>query len=224
MLDRIKEKVLEQVKNGSDDYIRGIEGDIYYALYQTQLPPVYQLEYIDRTELPAKLTKLLKDVPTLITYRDSVLVSLKDYKEGGFISAACMEDYVTKQILSDEHINRLLYIDTNLLIEDFKKLMDKDNDTPSPRLEHDIDVLYKWLYEADFIFWDKFDMPITSFANSKLYEILSIRYRNCLGNMFFIKVKPNEFTTKASEELLNVMNLNKAYDLVVEQAKYIHKK
>ena len=58
-------------------------------------------------------------------------------------------------------------------------------------------------------------MMSSSYATSKLYDIINVRYRECLGNMFFITGGYDYFKTSTDIELQNVMNYrcSGVYDL-----------
>lgn len=215
MLDRILEKIHRNVKKVSPEYMQSVENRLKMFLNYTQLPPCFMRDYIDSDNAPPKLKKLCHDALDFIENNSSVLVNLATFRDGGFISAFCIEYYALLCILDDVHIPSILYIDTKMLIEDYKKLMDRNPDGLSPATTHSLDVLYKEIEEAEFVFWDKFSMMSSSYATSKLYDIINVRYRECLGNMFFITGGYDYFKTSTDIELQNVMNYrcSGVYDL-----------
>lgn len=221
MINRIYEKVVASIPNCPDDYAQYMQDNILNIINSTQLPDVFRQQHLDLENAPTKLKSLYRNSSQIITERQNIMVEMKNYQYSGFISSACIENYVTIKLIQDEHIVTMLYIDTPILVEDYKRLIDRDPDKLSPRIEHNLEVLYKLIYEAEYVFWDKFDMPKSNFDMSKLYEILSIRYRNCLGNMFFIRSNYNEFISYAiPSEMADVLNLTAVYGLEKEQDNY----
>lgn len=215
MIDRMLEKIHRNIKKVSPEFMLSVENRLKMFLDYTQLPPCYMRDYIDVDVAPLKLKKLCSDAMDYIENNDSILVNLRSFRDGGFIAAYCIEYYALFCILDDVHIPSILYIDTKMLIEDYKKLMDRNPDGLSPATTHSLEVLYKEIEEAEFVFWDKFSMVSSSYASSKLYDILNMRYRECRGNMFFITGGYDLFKTTTDIELQNVMNYvgRPVYDL-----------
>lgn len=218
MKQLILQKVLQKIGNMTEDYINSIQNTIDNFIEYTELPKVYQTNFIDTTKLPLKTSKLLKDVDNLISTHTSIGIERENYKDCGFLAALLISKYLKDSIIEDKHLNTILYVDTNLLMEDYKKLMDKNSDGTSPMLVHSLNVLNKEIEQADFVFWDKFTMIQSNYELMKIYDILSIRYRNCLGNVFFITPDYNNIL---SVELYNVMNLKSILDLLKEEYSYI---
>jgi hypothetical protein len=110
-------------------------------------------------------------------------------------------------------------------MEDCKKLMDRNirnQDTVLPRPNYDFETLYREIYDADFIFWDKFNLADTNYETAKLYEILSVRYGNKLGNVFFMKGNnASDLYANFNEEIMNVMDVTNIYDFRNEVYKHI---
>ena len=88
-----------------------------------------------------------------------------------------MYKYILNSLKDDSHIKTMLYVDTNVFMEDLKRFMNKDTfGDVGLKLEYSLDVLFKDIYEADFVFWDNFNLVNTQYEVDKLYEIFSRRY------------------------------------------------
>ena len=61
-------------------------------------------------------------------------------------------------------------------------------------------------------------MMQSNYELMKIYDILSIRYRNCLGNIFFMTP---DYVNVLSKELTNVMNLLFMLDFTEEEYQHI---
>ena len=221
MIDRIVDEVLKGLDRYSEDYANSLYNRVSMFLDYTQLPCCFMERPIDISQVTSRVKNLYDNATTLIEdRRTNTIVNLGTYEEAGFISAMMMERYVKDCLSKDNHIVSVLYIDTNLLIEDYKKLMDYKEGKLSPSTIHSMEVLYKEITEADFVFWDRFAMVNSAFAYSKLYEILTIRYRRCLGNMFFITGGLNTFTHSKDAEFMSVMKAKRIYELQQEKIKH----
>lgn len=218
----ILEKTLANIDNRSSDYIDAIDKRVSDFIDYTQLPRVYQQNGLDVRMLPQKIKSLLLDLFDVVEKPLNKLILLPTYKESGYIAAMLMKQYVINCFIRDMHIPSMLYIDTNLLIEDYKKYMNiTNNNLDNTILVHSTDVLFKEILTADYVFWDKFTLVDSSYATSKLYDILSIRYRQCLGNMFFITGGVEAIKDLYNVEMLNVMNLSDPI-LDLQNDKFLH--
>jgi hypothetical protein len=241
--DRIIDAVIQTTNCTSDDLIGMYERRVQAVLDYSHLPIRYYIEYIDTTGGAVKslsnLTHMMSTVPTNMTKLNilkndiihiidnnlSSVVWLPNFKESGYIASYLIEQYTIDRLAKDEHIHTMLYIDTNLFMEDCKKLMDRNirnQDTVLPRPNYDFETLYREIYDADFIFWDKFNLADTNYETAKLYEILSVRYGNKLGNVFFMKGNnASDLYANFNEEIMNVMDVTNIYDFRNEVYKHI---
>ena len=208
---------LARDNNLTDDYIESVKNRVDNFITYTELPKVFQQEIIDKQSLPKDTKKLFSMTDEIIQKRQSIGVKVSSYGECGFLASTLIGTYLKNTILKDEHINTVLYIDTNLLLEDYEKLMDTNSDI-SPILVHSLDVLYREVENADFIIWDKFTMMQSNYEIMKIYDIISIRYRNCLGNLFFITP---DYNYVLSTELMDIMHWKYTFDLTSDVYKHI---
>lgn len=152
---------------------------------------------------------VLKDY--MLNYKN-FLINCPSFKLSGFMCAKIMEEYVTQQIIKDDHFGTILYIDTDLLVKDYKELFNMNNskfEEYSTQLTYSREVLYKLIYTADYVFWDKFDATNTNFEKDRVYEILTRRYRDCLGNVFMTSQPGglDNILRGVDARLFDVMNL-----------------
>ena len=219
----MRNKIIEQIlkdKEVSTEYENSLKHNLNQFLNYTQLPLVYEMESLDKNKFSVKAKKLYENIQALIDERHNLIINLSSYKDSGFLTSILLGRYFIDTTEQDTHLSSVLYIDTNLLMEDYKHLMDKNTDSMSPSLVHNLDVLYKGVETAEFIFWDKFTMIQSNYEISKLYDILSIRYRRCFGNIFFITGGKEKFQEQISIEMLNVMGTPIIIDLSGEE--FVH--
>lgn len=217
MIDRIINNLKTIMTSSSESFMNSLYNRISDFVSYSQLPQIYQVEYLDINNLSANLQLLYDNTENILENDKSLLVLAESYKETGFIASMLIEKYIQYCIINDLPIPSILYIDTNLLIEDYKKLMDGDD----IELVHSIDVLQGEIEKAQYVIWDKFSMVNSEYAKSKLYDILSIRYRRCLSNMFMLNENLDYIQNQLGIEMLNVMNLN-ASIVRTNNEKFIH--
>lgn len=201
-------------------YMKSIESKYDIFMNYSQLPLVYKSNDIDIMNLCPKSKKLYLNITDIISNRYNIGIQLSSYKDSGFITYMLMEKYFYDISFNDGHLFNVLYIDTNLLMKDYKKLIEKGSDNVDINLTHSLNTLQIDIEQADFVFWDKFSMIQSNYEISKLYDILSIRYRNCLGNMFFSNKPINDLSDMLSLEMTNVMDVDIILDLEHETFKY----
>lgn len=221
MRDIVLESIYKNLHITDVGYKKSIENKYDNFINYTQLPLIFRTSDIDIKELCPKSKKLYHSITNIINNKYNIGIQLQSYKDSGFICSMLLEKYFYDIISKDEHLPNILYIDTNLLMKDYKKLIEKGSDNIDVNLTHSLDTLQIYIEQADFVFWDKFSMVQSNYEISKLYDILSIRYRNCLGNMFFSNKPINSLTDIMSLEMANVMNIDVILGL--EQETFKHK-
>lgn len=206
------ERIIECVRNENNnpEFIDLITTRLSNVLEYANIPLRYIIDSIDINNSSSKLSTQLDRFLNIIDCNESCLVVTNSFAYSGYIAAYIFEQYVYSKLITDEHIKSILYIDTNLLVEDYKKLITKSqNNSLNPRLHYDVDLLYNKMMDADFIFWDKFNYITTDYSFTKLYEVLSSRFQNCLGNCFFASGPSMGKVLEGIDiEFLNTMNCN----------------
>lgn len=223
MEDRIVTDLIEGF-NYPDEYIQSLYRRVQSYIEYTGLPKRYMTEFIDLKTATSKLVSLNSDIVNIINKKESRMIWTSSFAECGYITSTLIETYIKVCLQAELHLNSILYIDTNLLMSDYKRLMGEENGSKQ-NLVHRKDVLYKEIEEADIVFWDKFNFIETQYEAAKIYEILSIRYRKCLGNIFFVSGDTIEAIVQGlNRELLSVMDCPPENILKFTTEKYSHKK
>ena len=216
------ERILECVSrtNNNPEFIDLVKTRLENVVAYSHLPNRYLINGIDINNSSSKLKLNLDMFISYINQNENCLVRTDSFEFSGYIAAYIFEQYVYEQLCTDEHIKSILYIDTNLIAEDYRKLITiSQSNQLHPRLQYDTDLLYNKILDADFVFWDKFNYNKTNYSVSKLYEVLTIRYMNCLGNCFFVSGPDMEEIMKGIDrEFLNIMSCgNNLYDFQREK-------
>lgn len=201
-----------------DDYKRTITHKYNDYVSYSQIPLRYMDYDIDIKKLPTRLKTLFTNMETIVDDKLCLAFSTKDYSYTGYLSALLIDKYFRNTIESDNTLNNIIYVDTNLLMDDYKKLMDVGENTIA--LSHNEDTLYRNIEEASLVIWDKFSMVTSTYERQKLYNVLLSRYRKDLGNIYFIKDAKTSLAKICDEEMKNIMNFEYIVSLEEEQLKY----
>lgn len=206
MVERIFNGVAQV--NNNPVFLELVNDRLNNVLSYSNIPIRYLTNGIDIKNSSCKLQNNLDKFLLFIDTNTSFLLRTNNFAYSGYIAAYIYEQYIYNKLCQDEHIKSILIVDTNLLLEDFKKTITiSQNNELRPRLTYDLDFIYNKLLDADFIFWDKFNYNKTDYKLSKLYEILSTRYLQCLGNCFFVSGSSvKEIMEGIDIEFLNVMD------------------
>ena len=160
--------------------------------------------YMDRAEVPASYipTIMPNPIADLYVYKKEIsgfVERIKDFLDCEFncifnfetytgvdkIAFYIIQRYLSDYLASNDPIKNILYIDAVTFMRDMK--LNIGNNTtetmrpPSYRQE----TLNGGVENADFVIWDKLTYLQTNYERGELYNILSIRHKKGLGNLFF---------------------------------------
>lgn len=215
--NEIVTNLLLQTNESNEAYERYLDKTVNDFFDYTQLPPIYEREFIDKNFLSDKILKVFDYIKSTFNTHTSTLINLNDYRESGFIAALLLKEYFLECFNNGRHINDVMFIDTNLLLKDYKNKINEDNVEFTDGFIYSDSVLYEQVKTADFIIWDKFTMVESKYEISKMYEILSVRYRRCLGNLFFSTDGISGLSNLLDKEIINVMNITEPIINITKQ-------
>lgn len=176
-------------------------------LEKTNLPTkAMVVDYINVSNLPLHIKNLYDNFEDCCYSYDSTFITVNDYSISKSIITMLIEKLYKRCLTEDITIPHLLYIDTESLVSDLGKLMTIErNDNLEDMvysLQNDRRIIYKDIYTADYVFWDKFDYNYSQYFNNYIYEIIKNRYNNCLSNMFFCDKEYDNFIKDANNKNL----------------------
>ena len=214
MIDLLKYFELE---NKDSAYISSVKRRYQQYKNFSELPDVYINKPINIERCSQRIKILDTNIKTIIDDQLNFVFNVKNYSITGYLSAYLLHKYFKTKLNTDEAISNVLYVDTNLVLDDYKKIMDINTESDSPTLTYSNDTLYKNLENAPFVIWDRFSMINSAYEKQKIYNILLIRYRQGLGNMYFMKNAPIEISRICDEEMLNILDYENIVNLENEQ-------
>lgn len=212
MINRILDFYLDNLRTHNINFDELFEDSefkrISELIIKTNLPSTTLVrEYIDVNTLPLHTKKLYDNFEDFCYSYDSTFVTVRDYSISKNIIKMLIEKLYKRCLVEDVTIPHLLYIDTESLVSDLGKLMtiDKNDnlDEMIYSLQNDRHIIYKDVYTADYVFWDKFDYNYSPYFNNYIYEIIKNRYNNCLSNMFFCDKTLDLFLKDVNNKNLN---------------------
>lgn len=214
---------LEELVNleGKDStYISAITRRFNEYMKFSELPVIYKQNDIDINNCSSRIITLYDNIEMIINDRLSFLFNVKDYANTGYISAMLLNKYFKSSIESDSLISSVLYVDTNLLLDDFKKSIDNNQENVDISLTYSEDTIRKNIENAHFVIWDRFSMINSSYERQRIYNILLIRHRKNLANIFFMKNAPKELERICDDEMFQILDCDNIIDLKDEQISF----
>lgn len=216
------EDLVTKYKNDEDNsYLYYIQRKYNEFMLISDLPVAYRNHNIDVDKLPGRLKILNDNIFDIVNNRYSYVFNVAKYKDTGNLSSLLLDTYFTQCIKEDHYVEGIVYIDTNLILEDYKKLMDLQGGDMQISLAHSNETLSRNLENAPFVIWDKFSLVNSNYDKQKLYNILLTRARKDLGNMFFIKDATYVLANVFNDEMYDVMDTEQIVD--ISQQKLIYK-
>lgn len=205
----------------NDVYFDNICRDVNNYFDMSNLPLRAYTKYIDLTQSSSGISKLVYEISEHIDLNNNVLVSRSSNEDNLYIASSIIGKYIGDCIIKNKRIHKVLYIDTPLLLSDYKKLMDLANNINPPVLFHDIETLNKDIYWYDYVIWDRFNCINSGYDLNKLHEIIHHRYLNLCGNLFFIVGKSiDERVSGITETLKSSMDISKQFTLLNDKCAY----
>ena len=212
------EKELD-LKSLDRSYINSVTKKYNDFLQYAQLPvPFYNVK--QPTSLPSRIHILYDNIFTIIDEQLCYAFDVESYKNTGYLSSLLLDAYFKQAVENNVLVKKVIYVDTNLLLDDYKKLMDLSSDQEIS-LAHSKETLLVNLETADYVLWDKVSYISSSYDRQKFYNLISTRYRQGLGNMFFIKNSAKAMSQFCDDELLDVMcidNIIKLEDIQLKSS------
>lgn len=187
----------------------------------SDLPSAYIQNNIDVSRLPNRIKILKENITNIVDNRYSYIFNVKDYCDVGYLSSLLIDSYFIDCMKNDKYIENVIYVDTNLLLEDYKKLMDFHNEDLQMSLAHNITTLTRFVDTAPCVIWDRFSFVNSNYDKQKLYNLILIRSRRGLGNLFFIEDYSSVMANVFNEEMYSVMKPIQIIDFTHQQLKYI---
>lgn len=212
-------KILPQLKDINTDYRKSIENQYKTFIDYADIPIGYQKDI--NYNVSGKLNKVFDNIDLIVKDRYNILLNFADYRNTGYISFQLINTYFKKNFENDDILESIVYVDTNLLVEDFKRLMNNEN---AQNTVHKVDTLYNGIEKASLVIWDKFSKLESTYDKHKIYDILSIRKRNDLANMFLISGGTSKLSQVIGNDIFDVMDPDICIDCSRINLEIINKK
>lgn len=179
------EKLIPELNKQNPEYIELVQKKYNDFKQVSEVPPVYLESYIETDNLPRRLNILFNNIYDIVTERYSYIFMFESYDWTPQLSNTLIDEYFRYCIVNDELLEKVLYIDTKCLTDDFSKLINKTGVTPA--LMYSKETIYQNIETAPMVIWDGFTKIDNTFELNRIYNILLSRYKRGLGNLFFIE-------------------------------------
>lgn len=225
MINRILNKYLKSLQEKGivydTNFIETEQDRISELLKNVNLPlRVIQNEYIDYNKSDCSSLKSLYNTFEDCCYsKDSTLVCVERYNICAFIVASLVEKLYTRCLVENVTIPSILYIDTEEFVNDLGHIIskNKNEDNIAPIIKTPLEIINKYIYDATFVFWDRFRLDFSSYYNNYIYEILKSRYNDCKANLYFTDKSFEMFLQDFDKNTLDIINIKNAiYDVSKE--------
>ena len=113
---------------------------------------------------------------------------------------------LTNFLSNNDILENIVYIDTNLLVEDYKRLMNVNQ--LSQNTAHSLNTLLNSIETASMVIWDKFSKLESTYDKHKIYDILSIRKRNNCCNIYMIAGGTSNLSQVIGADIFDMMDVD----------------
>ena len=197
--------LIPEIRNECEDYINAIVKRYDEFMEYSQLPEACY-GFDNTSIIPDKLKKLFTNIHIAVQDKYSFIFLFRDYINTEYLAYLMTQVYFRSCILKDIRVEEILYIDTKLLVEDYKKLMNANNNEPSPLPVHSLETLYSTIEKAPIVIWDKMMLIDSNYDRDKLYDIINVRNRKGLGNFYFAMESMAKFSEVLGPNLALMVN------------------
>lgn len=197
------ENIIPELNNQNPEYINVVQNKYNEFKRVSEVPPIYLESYIETNNLPNRLNILFNNIYDIITERYSYIFMFQNYDWTPHLSNTLIDEYFKYCINNDKLLEKVIYIDTKCLTDDFSKLINKSD--VQPALMYSKETIYQNVETAPMVIWDGFTKIENTFELNRMYNILLSRYKRGLGNLFFIE-KDISSMQQFDERFKNVIN------------------
>lgn len=176
--------LIPELKGMNEDYIDAIVRRYKDFIKYSEIPKICY-GFSNDSIIPTKLNKFFENIVLAVQDKYSFLFNLNSYQNASYLAYMMLQKYFRACILTESRVEDILYIDTKLLVEDYKRLMDYDKNELSLCPVHTLETLYENIEKAPLVIWDKFMMLDSNYDKDKIYDIICIRNRKGLANFYF---------------------------------------
>lgn len=176
-------KLFSKLKDSPVDYQNAIIKKYENYIKNTQIPSICY-GFDDESIIPTKLKKLYNNIVTAFQDRYNFIINFETYENLSYLIYLFLTKYFVECVKADKVVENILYIDTKLLVEDYKRLMNYEGDSSGLEPVHHLDVLYHDIESASIVIWDKLMLINSHYDRDKLLDIITIRNRRGLGNIY----------------------------------------
>ena len=210
-MEDILYELIPNLKDMTEDYQEAVCRKYREFMKYSQIPERC-IGFEDQSIIPSKLHNVFKNMTTAVQDRYNFRFNFADYINLDYLAYFMLQSYFKQCVATDTRVEDIIYIDTKLLVEDYKRLIDYKEDKDSLKPIHDLKILYSGVENAPLIIWDKFTLLDSHYDRDKIYDILSIRQRRGLGNFYFTIGGDDTLVDKVGQNTIACMQLDLSFN------------
>lgn len=180
---------LNNIKD-NDDYIRSRFTIYKNYMERAEVPVPYILDIVqnpiaDKSVYKKDVVDFVEHIKEFMGYEFNCIFNYDKYYQTDQLAAYIIQRYISDYLAGNDPIRNIIYIDAVTYTRSLKKLIGKDSSDMVGSSVYSQETMTDGLENADFVIWDKITYLQTNYERSELYNILSIRHKKGLGNLFF---------------------------------------
>ena len=167
------EELIPEVSTYDEAYKNSLISKYNEFKEYSSIPPYYRCAKLKSTYLPQYFDALYYNITEVVSERFNLAILIKNYVDVGSISNILLERYFKDCLVNDYRVEHILYIDTQMLINDFQTMMEASKQRVKDYTSnYGADIILREITKAPIVIWDKFDYLFSS----KYTEEKIIRY------------------------------------------------
>lgn len=211
-MDEIFKNMISEIKDDSNE-LQYIAARRYDEYYRNSEIPKNCYGFGDQSIIPPKLNNLFRNIKTAADDGYNFLILVNDYSNIAYL-AYLLSQALFKQCILDEDLpnRQFLYINTKLVLEDYKNLIEPENSNRCCQTLYNMKTLTTNIFTVPMLVWDFFTEQESNYDKSKVNYIISRRYNEGLGNIYFATGGLTRLQELLGKETYELMHIDLCFD------------
>lgn len=207
----------------NEDYVRFLDERYCDFINLSELPD--SAKYNSNYELvDHHLIRINDRFKDLVDNRCEILLIFKSYNSVELVVSKWLDTYYKQCVSTDSLVENILYVDTNILLQDYKRLMDFSDDKESQNPVYSTTTLFKTIENAPLVIWNRLTLIRSEYDRNKFYDLLLVRRRKNLANFFIITGSTKELSGFVTKEIADLMNNGLELQIDIKASPFIQLK
>ena len=211
-MEELLYKLIPEIENKSVEY-KDLAIRRYNDFYAYSEIPRVCYGFYDQGIIPPKLGGVFKNIKTAVEDGYNFLIMFSNYKNLEYIAYLMMEALFKQCILDEDLPNRqIIYADIRLLMQDYKNLIDLEDEENITKPSYSKRTLNNNIYSAPMVIWNKLSSIKSAYDKEKLEYIVSRRVNDGLGNIYFYNSTTDKLMDLLGVPLYEQLKIDLCFD------------